>query len=128
MPPSPPPQKGHLFTELDLADIARDLDRLEREVLGGGALESGDHGNLDDSGMFSSQVLSKALELWSLQIIPYRSQAIRDEAGFDPVREAAFICNLQEHWFTLRRVGGAWWNVNSILPAPEALSDFYVSF
>jgi hypothetical protein len=73
-------------------------------------------------------VLAKALELWSLDIVPYSSQSIRDEPGFDPVKEAAFIANLEEHWFCLRRLGGeGWWNLNSVLPAPEALSDFYVS-
>lgn len=119
--------QGQYFSELDLAQIAQDLDRMEQEMLGGAQLEEGEHGNLDDSGMFSSQVLSKALELWTLQIIPYKSQQIREEPGFDPVKEAAFICNLQEHWFTLRRIDGEWWNFNSLLPAPEQLSDFYVA-
>jgi hypothetical protein len=45
--------QGQYFSELDLASIARELDQLEREMLGGGALA--EHGNLDDSGMFSSQ-------------------------------------------------------------------------
>ncbi|KIY96965.1 Ataxin-3 [Monoraphidium neglectum] len=111
--------QGHYFSELDLAAIAQELDRLEAEVLGGEGLGEGEHGNLDDSGMFSSQVLSKALELWQLQIVPYKSQAIREQAGFDPVNE--------EHWYTLRRVEGAWWNLNSLLPAPEPLSDFYLA-
>lgn len=42
------------------------------------------------------QVLSKALEMWDVQIIPYQSEAIRSQPGFDPVKEAAFICNLHE--------------------------------
>jgi hypothetical protein len=173
---APPPQ-GHYFSELDLAAIAQELDRLEAEVLGGEGLGEGEHGNLDDSGMFSSQVgagadgahgagvagaacgmggagqnpgwsidrrqgqpggtacigssavcsrqgflalrasaltlgghflvqvLSKALELWQLQIVPYKSQAIREQAGFDPVNEVAFICNLQARTQTYRAVG-----------------------
>ena len=55
--PVKPPQ-GQYFNELDLAHIARELDVLEREVLGGAALAEGEHGNLDDSGMFSSQVIA----------------------------------------------------------------------
>ncbi|KAI8474043.1 MAG: Josephin-domain-containing protein [Monoraphidium minutum] len=119
--------QGHYFSELDLAEIARELDRLEREVMGGAGLADGEHGNLDDSGMFSSQVLSKALELWQLEIVPFHSQAIKQQEGFDPVKEAAFICNRQEHWYALRRVTGQWWNLNSLLPAPEPLSDFYLA-
>ncbi len=34
---------------------------------------------------------------------------------------------MQEHWFSLRKVNGQWWNFNSLLPAPEQLSQFYLS-
>lgn len=34
----------------------------------------------------------------------------------------------QEHWFTIRKVeGGAWYNFNSLSPAPEELSPFYLA-
>jgi ataxin-3 len=50
----------------------------------------------------------------------------------------AFILNLDQHWFTLRRFGdasplieadegnGLWFNLNSSLPAPEWLSKTYL--
>ena len=34
---------------------------------------------------------------------------------------------LQEHWFALRKVHGQWWNFNSLFPAPQQLSQFYLS-
>jgi hypothetical protein len=34
---------------------------------------------------------------------------------------------LQEHWFAIRQVGGEWWNFNSLYPAPEHLSAFYLT-
>ncbi len=60
----------------------------------GAAAEPGPSSNLDDSGMFSVQVLSRALANWDLTIIPYDSQEIR-VPGFDPLKEHAFLCNLQ---------------------------------
>ena len=33
----------------------------------------------------------------------------------------------QEHWFALRRVGGAWWDFNSLSSSPKPLSEFYLS-
>lgn len=42
-------------------------------------------------------------------------------------RLAVVVPHPQEHWFTIRKVEGAWWNFNSIGPAPEALSDFYLA-
>lgn len=46
-------------SELDLATIAHELDAAERELMGGGGIE-GEFGNLDDSGMFSSQARGRA--------------------------------------------------------------------
>ena len=34
---------------------------------------------------------------------------------------------MQEHWFSLRKISGQWWNFNSLLPAPQQLSQFYLS-
>lgn len=50
-----------------------------------------------------------------------------------PVSEYALHCSqvglrvLQEHWFTIRRVYGDFWNFNSLFPAPQPLSQFYLS-
>ena len=37
-----------------------------------------------------------------------------------------FVCK-QEHWFTIRRIQGEFWNFNSLFPAPQPLSLFYLS-
>lgn len=41
------------------------------------------------------QVLSQALSIWNLQAIPYDNSELRAEPGFDPLKETAYICNLQ---------------------------------
>ncbi|GAB4817846.1 hypothetical protein N2152v2_004892 [Parachlorella kessleri] len=79
-----------------------------------------------DHGMFSIQVLAKALDVWGLTAIPINNPEAAD-AKADPTREHAFICNLREHWFTIREIWGQWWNLNSIFSAPEPLSPFYLS-
>ncbi|KAJ9529014.1 hypothetical protein QJQ45_007088 [Haematococcus lacustris] len=118
--------QGPYFSELDLAQIGQELDRLESELLLGGAKAAGEAGNVDGSGMFSIQVLSRALQVWSLSASPITSP---DMAGVsqEPQRERAFICNLQEHWFTIRRVGQDWFDFNSTFPAPQALGTFYLA-
>ena len=55
--------------------------------------------------MFSIQVLAKALEVWGLRAIPINNPEAAD-AKADPTREHAFICNLREHWFTIREMWG----------------------
>ena len=43
-----------------------------------------------------------------------------------PSSAAGYICNLHEHWFTIRPVAGAWWNFNSLQPAPSPVGDAYL--
>jgi ataxin-3 len=71
-------------------------------------------------------VLQKALEVWDLQVVPLDSPAAGSSL-FDPELEIAFICHLQDHWFCIRKVNEEWYNFNSLYPAPEHLSKFYLS-
>ncbi|KAG1656169.1 hypothetical protein FOA52_008708 [Chlamydomonas sp. UWO 241] len=73
------------------------------------------------------RVLSKALEVWGLSVVPLDHPDMRG-AKAEPQNEAAFICNLQEHWFTIRVMAdGSWWNFNSLFPAPQPTGTFYLS-
>ncbi|CAO2182329.1 unnamed protein product [Urochloa humidicola] len=130
--------QGPFFSEFDLAALAADLDQRERLVMlegsrspgaanaaAGDFLAEGSH-NVSLGGDFSIQVLQKALEVWDLQVIPLDSPAAGSSL-FDPEQEVAFICHLQDHWFCIRKVNGEWYNFNSLYPAPEHLSKFYLS-
>lgn len=45
----------------------------------------------------------------------------------NPINEKAFICNYKEHWFTIRKLGQQWFNLNSLLTGPELISDTYLA-
>ncbi|KAL9303244.1 hypothetical protein ACSQ67_020507 [Phaseolus vulgaris] len=119
--------QGPFFSEFDLAALASDLDRKERQVLLP-ALSSADFEshNVSLDGDFSIQVLQKALEVWDLQVIPLDSP-VAEPAQIDPELENAFICHLQDHWFCIRKVNGEWYNFDSLYAAPQHLSKFYLS-
>ncbi|XP_068644312.1 ataxin-3 homolog [Aristolochia californica] len=127
--------QGPFFSEFDLAALASDLDRKERQMMleGGGGVSGdflqfdaeGSH-NVSMDGDFSIQVLEKALEVWDLQVIPLDCPAA-EPAQYDPQSENAFICHLQDHWFCIRKVDGEWYNFDSLYAAPEHLSKFYLS-
>lgn len=81
---------------------------------------------MDDSGSFSIQVITKALNHFKLNVIPISSK----DAGTalsDSVKEIAFICNFQSHWFTIRRFTEQWVDLNSQLKRPSLISDTYLS-
>lgn len=123
--------QGPFFSEIDLAALASDLDRTERQMMNEQGVLSGDFlmedsHNVSMGGDFSIQVLEKALGVWDLQVIPFNSP-VAEASNFDPERETAFICHLHAHWFSIRKVNNEWYNFNSLYAAPEHLSKFYLS-
>ncbi|XAR68860.1 Ubiquitinyl hydrolase 1 [Bertholletia excelsa] len=120
--------QGPFFSEFDLAALASDLDRKERQMMleGGGDFVPDESHNVSLDGDFSIQVLEKALEVWDLQVIPL-SCPVAEPAQIDPELENAFICHLQDHWFCFRKVNGEWYNFDSLYAAPQHLSKFYLS-
>eukprot|EP00741_Cyanophora_paradoxa_P001938 tig00000523_g1877.t1 len=124
-----------MWTEVDLLHIATELDRKEREVMA----EAGhtaelekflreDSGNIAADGNFSVQVLMEALKTLKLSLVPLQgSDPIAATARKDPWNQRAFICNLMEHWFCLRKIGPRWWNLNSLLQTPQLVTETYLS-
>jgi len=81
---------------------------------------------MDDSGFFSSQVITEALKVWNLDVVPLANPQISYIRN-EPTHGTAFICNLREHWFTVRKLGHQWFNLNSLLNGAQLISDTYLS-
>ncbi|KAG2224484.1 hypothetical protein INT45_010550 [Circinella minor] len=116
------------FTAVDLAEIGQRLNDQENEMLTHqGITQQQQASNFDDSGYFSVQVIQEALSVWGLQLIPWKSEDVK-EARENPQNEVAYICNLAEHWFTLRKfvVPWRWYNLNSTQAQPTYLSETYL--
>lgn len=111
---------------MHLADIASELDRKEQE-LAGSALFGGDgsSSNVDDTGNFSVQVLRTAMQQHGIDLEPWFQRSGEDDV--DPLSEQGFVVNLSDHWFSIRRIGSEWWNLNSTNPKPVFISQFYLS-
>ncbi|CAO2587159.1 Atxn3 [Lemmus lemmus] len=72
------------------------------------------------------QVISNALKVWGLELILFNSPEYQ-RLRIDPINERSFICNYKEHWFTVRKLGKQWFNLNSLLTGPELISDTYLA-
>jgi Ataxin-3 len=84
--------------------------------------------NYLDTGFFSIQVLQKALEVYSIELIPYASQdLLAQHARDNPQSVEAYICNLREHWLAIRRFGQQYFDLNSISSVPKFISNTYLS-
>lgn len=126
--------QGPYFTAVELSVWAQKLDDEELVRMAECGIDSEEYRNflkqpsenMDDSGYFSIQVISKALQVWGLEIVPYSSADDRVK-NCESSQQQAFICNYQNHWFTIRRIGGQWFNLNSLLSKPALISDTYLS-
>ncbi|XP_035281363.1 ataxin-3 isoform X1 [Anguilla anguilla] len=126
--------QGEYFTPVELSSIAHQLDEEERMRMAEGGVTSVEYrtflqqpsGNMDDSGFFSIQVISNALGVWGLELVLFNSPEYQ-RLMIDPINEKAFICNYKEHWFTVRKLGQQWFNLNSLLTGPELISDTYLA-
>ncbi|XP_045464236.1 ataxin-3-like [Harmonia axyridis] len=128
--------QGAYFTAVDLSSLAYKLDEEERKRMAECGENSEEYqkflkqpsGNMDDSGYFSVQVISSALEVWGLELVPYSSTDERVKCGLtEPHKMNAFICNYRDHWLTIRKIGNQWFNLNSLLTRPQLLSDTFLS-
>eukprot|EP01122_Echinamoeba_exundans_P004972 TRINITY_DN1516_c0_g2_i1.p1 TRINITY_DN1516_c0_g2~~TRINITY_DN1516_c0_g2_i1.p1 ORF type:complete len:362 (+),score=51.88 TRINITY_DN1516_c0_g2_i1:777-1862(+) len=127
--------QGQFYTEIDLARIAHDLDDNERALMAEMGTDTKDFlkfmqedsGNVADDGNYSVQVLSHALDtVWGVSL---SSITHEDNAHIlaNPLGQEAFVCNLQSHWFAIRKIDGKWYNLNSLNKRPEFLGDVYLS-
>lgn len=111
-----------LFTVDQLAEIARQLDALERGVMEPSAVQQ-PSANIDEAGNFSIQVLKAALEAVLGLPLPHLSVA-RQTSTKDITEYDGFLCHKSDHWFAIRQVGGRFWNLNSMMERPVAIGHF----
>jgi len=127
--------QGQFYSAVDLAELATELDDMERVRMAEMGEENPEYqrfiqqasSNMDDSGFFSVQVITRALSVWGLDLLPLNSsnpEAVRAKSS--AISATAYICNYREHWFTIRRLGSQWFNLNSLLEGPELVSNTYL--
>ncbi|PWZ00340.1 Josephin-domain-containing protein [Testicularia cyperi] len=124
--------QGQYYDASQLAQIAAELDALEASELGLSAhdIATRDRSslNMDDTGFFSLSVLERALQVWGLTIVNWRSADMRSHHS-TPEDQKAFILNLDSHWFTIRAFGSTnkfWYNLNSFLAEPSWIGNNYL--
>ncbi|KAL1519789.1 hypothetical protein AB1Y20_023296 [Prymnesium parvum] len=125
--------QGPYFTEVDLAQIAQQLDAREAALM----MENGvddetrrflarGSQNVGDDGNFSVQVLATALQGLELTLEDTRRPEAR-VAIRKPHFEQGFILHRQAHWYAVRKVDGLWWQINSTQPLPEQMTEAHLS-
>jgi len=137
--------QGPKFTEIDLMQIAEQISNEEAELIRASAvsdtrdedlsawLRTEQNAHVDESGNFSLPVLERALNsLYNLRIIRWGSSALKQQTYSEPEKLNAFILNYGNHWFSIVKVAGVWYDMNSLSGCPyldaqpKRISDFYL--
>jgi len=137
--------QGPKFTEIDLMQIAEQISKEEEELIRASAvsdtrdedlsawLRTEQNAHVDESGNFSLPVLERALNsLYNLRIIRWGSSALKQQTYSEPEKLNAFILNYGNHWFSIIKVAGIWYDMNSLSGCPylkaqpKRISDFYL--
>ncbi len=84
---------------------------------------------MDDDGNYNIQVLSEALKIYNIEIVPLRKSEAEKFLIENMDNLEAFIFNSSTHWFAIRKIENIWFNLNSTNPGPgpQIISDFYLS-
>ncbi|BGP25056.1 hypothetical protein JCM10295v2_003976 [Rhodotorula toruloides] len=121
-----------MYTVVDLAGIARELDALEASQLDPGTRLRGDDPtegsqNYDDSGFFSVQVMEQAIKVFGLRLVRWGSEEMA-HVHDKPELVEGFLLNHQLHWFSIRRFGAQdrFYNLDSCVPQPQWISATYL--
>ncbi|CAM9220634.1 unnamed protein product [Ectocarpus sp. 12 AP-2014] len=121
------------YSAADLAEIAHELDEQERKHMLAAGSDTPDalkflaeeSGNVDAAGNFSIQVLNTALKrLYGAYLVSAGSESVGklSTTGYDV--EDAFVLNRHAHWVAVRSIGGAYWDLNSMLDNPTRITTF----
>jgi ataxin-3 len=114
--------QGSYFNSVQLSEMALVLDKEESKLTG----SQGYSQNVDPEGNFSVQVLRAALlNFGEIELFSPSSEDMRKE-GKDWTKEEGFVVNRSSHWYSIRKLDGKWWDLNSLAHAPQSISDFHL--
>jgi ataxin-3 len=125
--------QGEYFGVAEMMNLAAELDREEKSMMAEMGTETNeylkymreDSHNVGLDGNFSIEVIKKALQVFQLTGTPINHPDMKN-ARDEPQKELAFVCNLSNHWFAIRKVREKFWDLNSLHKAPVFLSEIYL--
>ena len=111
------------FTVGDLLEYARALDERERQLMMSHGADTTDalkylaedSFNVDEAGNFSQGVLQEALSTKYPSLRMDETPETIDACMKNPTQFGGFILNSSDHWYSIRRIGGHYWNLNSTM-------------
>ena len=127
--------QGAYVTVNNLLGESKKLEQKFRKEVGVSPREVSDRRSDDspyitEAGDFSIEVLHAVLtSRFGIALVPLAHPSFTDNVAANPTSapSGAFVLHRHDHWYSLRRLHGRWWRLDSVKSRPIALSEFYVS-
>jgi Ataxin-3 len=82
--------------------------------------------NVSDDGYYSLQVVRQALKTKQITCESVETDSAEVE---DPNQEKAFLFHSADHFYSIRKIDGIWYDLNSLSKeGPKIISNFYLRY
>ncbi|ANQ10972.1 Uncharacterized protein PCOAH_00054150 [Plasmodium coatneyi] len=128
--------QGPHYSEDVVAAIGREIDEKEREFLrcSGAAGETGmndlmrrNSSNVLDDGFINISVLIECLRRKNISVKNTFEEDLKKILSSDH-QDIGYICNLQQHWFCIRKIYNTWYVLDSLKSGPLYIKDINLKF
>ncbi|CAA9991057.1 ataxin-3, putative [Plasmodium knowlesi strain H] len=128
--------QGPHYSEDVVATIGREIDEKEREFLksSGGAGENDmnelmrrNSSNVLDDGFINISVLIECLRRKNISVKNTFEDDLKKILSSDH-QDIGYICNLQQHWFCIRKIYNTWYVLDSLKSGPLYIKDINLKY
>ncbi|CAG9472339.1 unnamed protein product [Plasmodium vivax] len=128
--------QGPHYSEDVLATIGREIDEKEREFLkcSAGAGGSGlndlmrkNSSNVLDDGFINISVLIECLRRKNISVKNTFEEDLKKIISSDH-QDIGYICNLEQHWFGIRKIHSTWYVLDSLKSGPLYIKDINLKY
>ncbi|EUD69120.1 hypothetical protein C922_00812 [Plasmodium inui San Antonio 1] len=128
--------QGPHYSEDALAAIGREIDEKEREFLksSAGAGGSGmndlvrrNSSNVLDDGFINISVLIECLRRKNISVKNTFQDDLKKILSSDH-QDIGYICNLEQHWFGIRKIHNTWYVLDSLKSGPLYIKDINLKY
>ncbi|CRG93572.1 ataxin-3, putative [Plasmodium gallinaceum] len=120
--------QGPYYSEDTLAEIGRELDDKEKEFFKcSNELVRNNSSNVLEDGFINISVLIECLKRKNILLKNVLEEDLIKIISSNH-QDIGYICNLEQHWFSIRKIYNTWYVLDSLKSAPLFIKDMNLKF
>lgn len=122
--------QGPYYTPENLAEIGKELDEQESEFLKchSNDLVRNNSTNVLEDGFINISVIIECLKRMNICLKNVSEEDLMKIVSNDHHQDIGYICNLEKHWFSIRKIYNNWYVLDSLKSNPLYIKDMKLKF